>query len=408
MKKKVNKIVLYSSFVFFCFLFSCIVYASISSVNMEVDGVAKAESQDGIFITDVVYNSGNNVDEANSSIKSFYQTMMSSHIELGTSGTSSITYTISLYNNSDDLYRYNGPKFDNEFYDNNNIIFSVEGLNIGDTINSKDKLNFTITFSYSDTSNITNNILNSYITFSFQKIYTVTYENLTNTNLPTYVVYGEDYVANLGVADYKISIYVSENLLSKDEYTYNDGTFVIPKPTGNMKIIYTEDKNMNDAIIPVKKEEGTGAKLSDDFTSEYVSNDTEIKGSTKNRFRNISENYDTSTNTYTLTVKKTYDFWSIFSPNNQDFNLNFKLSNSSNYVWTNVTSSESHSSTFSNLSNVSSSVDKTTIPIGDSVNLNMKFRLKIGSGLGTDELKYQIKFNAGGEQQVTNVNILFN
>ena len=78
--------------------------------------------------------------------------MMSSHIELGTSGTSSITYTISLYNNSDDLYRYNGPKFDNEFYDNNNIIFSVEGLNIGDTINSKDKLNFTITFSYSDTS----------------------------------------------------------------------------------------------------------------------------------------------------------------------------------------------------------------------------------------------------------------
>ena len=64
--------------------------------------------------------------------------------------------------------------------------------------------------------------------------------------------------------------------------------------------------------------------------------------------------------------------------------------------------------TFGNLSNVSSSVDKTTIPIGDSVNLNMKFRLKIGSGLGTDELKYQIKFNAGGEQQVTNVNILFN
>ena len=165
---------------------------------------------------------------------------------------------------------------------------------------------------------------------------------------------------------------------------------------------------MNDTIIPVKKEEGTGAKLSDNFTSEYVSSDIEIKGSTKNRFRNISENYDTSTNTYTLTVKKTYDFWSIFSPNNQDFNLNFKLSNSSNYVWTNVTSSESHSSTFGNLSNVSSSVDKTTIPIGDSVNLNMKFRLKIGSGLGTDELKYQIKFNAGGEQQVTNVNILFN
>ncbi len=408
MKKPLNKIVLYSSFIFVCFLFSCIVYASISSVNMEVDGVAKAEAQDGIFITDVVYSSGNGVDESNSSIKSFYQTMMSSHIELGTNTNSSITYTVSLYNNSDDLYRYNGPKYDSEFYDNSNITFKIEGLNIGDTISPKDKLSFTITFYYSDTSNISNNILNSYITYSFQKIYTITYENLTNTTLPTYVVSGEDYVANIGVADYKISIYISNNLLTKNEYTYNNGTITITKPTGNIRIVYTEDKNMNDEIIPEKKEDGTGAKLSDNFTSEYVSSDTEIKDSTKDRFSNISENYDTSTNTYTLTIKKTYDFWAIFSPNNQDFDLNFKLSNSSNYIWTDVTSSESHTSSFGNLSNVSCSVDKSSVAVGDSVNLNMKFRLKIGSGLGTDDLKYQIKFNAGGEQQVTNVNIVFN
>lgn len=408
MKKPLNKIILYSSFIFVCFLFSCIVYASISSVGMEVDGIAKAEVQDGIFITDVVYSSGNDVDEANSSIKSFYQTMMSSHIELGTNTNSSITYTISLYNNSDDLYRYNGPKYDSEFYDNSNITFKIEGLNIGDTISPKDKLSFTITFYYSDTSNISNNILNSYITYSFQKIYTVTYENLTNTTLPTYVVSGEDYVANIGVADYKISIYISNNLLTKNEYTYNNGTITITKPTGNIRIVYTEDKNMNDEIIPEKKEDGTGAKLSDNFTSEYVSSDTEIKDSTKDRFSNISENYDTSTNTYTLTIKKTYDFWAIFSPNNQDFDLNFKLSNSSNYIWTDVTSSESHTSSFGNLSNVSCSVDKSSVAVGDSVNLNMKFRLKIGSGLGTDDLKYQIKFNAGGEQQVTNVNIVFN
>ena len=408
MKKPLNKIILYSSFIFVCFLFSCIVYASISSVGMEVDGIAKAEVQDGIFITDVVYSSGNDVDEANSSIKSFYQTMMSSHIELGTNTNSSITYTISLYNNSDDLYRYNGPKYDSEFYDNSNITFKIEGLNIGDTISPKDKLSFTITFYYSDTSNISNNILNSYITYSFQKIYTITYENLTNTTLPTYVVSGEDYVANIGVADYKISIYISNNLLTKNEYTYNNGTITITKPTGNIRIVYTEDKNMNDEIIPEKKEDGTGAKLSDNFTSEYVSSDTEIKDSTKDRFSNISENYDTSTNTYTLTIKKTYDFWAIFSPNNQDFDLNFKLSNSSNYIWTDVTSSESHTSSFGNLSNVSCSVDKSSVAVGDSVNLNMKFRLKIGSGLGTDDLKYQIKFNAGGEQQVTNVNIVFN
>ena len=408
MKKPLNKIVLYSSFIFVCFLFSCIVYASISSVGMEVDGVAKAEVQDGIFITDVVYSSGNGVDESNSSIKSFYQTMMSSHIELGTNTNSSITYTVSLYNNSNDLYRYNGPKYDSEFYDNSNITFKIEGLNIGDTISPKDKLSFTITFYYSDTSNISNNILNSYITYSFQKIYTITYENLTNTTLPTYVVSGEDYVANIGVADYKISIYISNNLLTKNEYTYNNGTITITKPTGNIRIVYTEDKNMNDEIIPEKKEDGTGAKLSDNFTSEYVSSDTEIKDSTKDRFSNISENYDTSTNTYTLTIKKTYDFWAIFSPNNQDFDLNFKLSNSSNYIWTDVTSSESHTSSFGNLSNVSCSVDKSSVAVGDSVNLNMKFRLKIGSGLGTDDLKYQIKFNAGGEQQVTNVNIVFN
>lgn len=408
MKKPLNKIVLYSSFIFVCFLFSCIVYASISSVGMEVDGVAKAEVQDGIFITDVVYSSGNGVDESNSSIKSFYQTMMSSHIELGTNTNSSITYTVSLYNNSNDLYRYNGPKYDSEFYDNSNITFKIEGLNIGDTISPKDKLSFTITFYYSDTSNISNNILNSYITYSFQKIYTITYENLTNTTLPTYVVSGEDYVANIGVADYKISIYMSNTLLTKDEYTYDNGTIKITKPTGNIRIVYTEDKNMNDEIIPEKKEDGTGAKLSDNFTSEYVSSDTEIKDSTKDRFSNISENYDTSTNTYTLTIKKTYDFWAIFSPNNQDFDLNFKLSNSSNYIWTDVTSSESHTSSFGNLSNVSCSVDKSSVAVGDSVNLNMKFRLKIGSGLGTDDLKYQIKFNAGGEQQVTNVNIVFN
>ena len=201
---------------------------------------------------------------------------------------------------------------------------------------------------------------------------------------------------------------MSNTLLTKDEYTYDNGTIKITKPTGNIRIVYTEDKNMNDEIIPEKKEDGTGAKLSDNFTSEYVSSDTEIKDSTKDRFSNISENYDTSTNTYTLTIKKTYDFWAIFSPNNQDFDLNFKLSNSSNYIWTDVTSSESHTSSFGNLSNVSCSVDKSSVAVGDSVNLNMKFRLKIGSGLGTDDLKYQIKFNAGGEQQVTNVNIVFN
>ena len=89
-------------------VFMSIGYAAIESVIFNINGLALASPQEGIFITDVVYDSSINATPANSIIKSFYQTTLNSSIMLSnTNSDSSITYSITVYNSYNYTYYFN-------------------------------------------------------------------------------------------------------------------------------------------------------------------------------------------------------------------------------------------------------------------------------------------------------------
>ena len=128
-------------------------YATINSVVLDIDGTVSSKKQTGVFITDVAYLSNVNAILENSDIINAYQTMLSSNIALSTTDPlSSITYSITVYNSSDEFYYFRGVYYlnDQSTYSNSGIVFSLNGLNIGDSLNGKSYLTFTITFSYKD------------------------------------------------------------------------------------------------------------------------------------------------------------------------------------------------------------------------------------------------------------------
>lgn len=56
-----------------------------------------------------------------------------------------------------------------EFYDNADIIFSLDGIEKGDIVDPNTSKSFSIIFKYSNITSITNNTLNSYLNFRFVK-----------------------------------------------------------------------------------------------------------------------------------------------------------------------------------------------------------------------------------------------
>lgn len=157
-------------FLSFSIIFLSIGYAAISSITGEIKGTVIANKQDGIFITDVVYDSSLNANPSLSTINSYYQTTLNSSILLSSNndaGNSSITYEVTIYNSTDDLYQFNKVLYGDEFYDNENITFKLTNLKKGDKLAGKSSITFYITFSYVDDIVAANNILNSYLNFDF-------------------------------------------------------------------------------------------------------------------------------------------------------------------------------------------------------------------------------------------------
>ena len=94
---------------------------------------------------------------------------------------------ISVYNNSSDDYYFDDVVYGSNFYDNNNIDYTLSGINHGDKISIHETKTFTITFKYTDeykNSNPTSfdNVLNSYINFKFIKGYSISYTGLNDTS----------------------------------------------------------------------------------------------------------------------------------------------------------------------------------------------------------------------------------
>ena len=150
-------------------LFLSVGYAAISAVHLTVGGTMVANVQEGIFISDVVCNSGNGV---SATVYNNAKTTMHSAIALSSNNANStVTCTVTIFNNYDVKYYYNEVVYDAtdpDFYSNADIVPTVS-LSKGDEVDSGDAITFTVTFGYKSgvTPGTSNNTLDSYINFSF-------------------------------------------------------------------------------------------------------------------------------------------------------------------------------------------------------------------------------------------------
>lgn len=172
-KYKDGKLILHFiilSFIIASTFFLSIGYASLESITLDIDGEVTAVPPSDVLISDVKYLTSANADIEKSKIHQYYQTLMKNTIVLGNSDNSSITYQITVYNNGEEKYVFKDVEHsDGEFYDNLDIVYSLEGIKQGDVLQSKQSISFSITFHYSNNTVSNNNILNSYLNFKFVK-----------------------------------------------------------------------------------------------------------------------------------------------------------------------------------------------------------------------------------------------
>lgn len=139
---------------------------TIPNVNEEV----YIEVKDKVLITNVT--SGSETNE-NIVIK-YYGNRLNSSVSLSNSISSQQTINITIYNSTNYNYVFSGISYDK--YDNDNIIFSLSGLNKGDLIKKGESIKFSLIFKYIDNVNFNtenfNNILNSIIKFNFEYVTT--------------------------------------------------------------------------------------------------------------------------------------------------------------------------------------------------------------------------------------------
>ena len=171
-KKKVPKSNSWIFLLLICII-TCFMGVGFASINIQlgITGEALAEAQTELFITDVRYVSDVNADLNNSKILTSYQTLLSSNIALSqTNNNSSITYEVVIYNSTDTDYRFKETTYmlGTDTYDNENITFTLEGINTSSVVKSKESITFRITFKYKDNLLAANNKLKSYINFAFE------------------------------------------------------------------------------------------------------------------------------------------------------------------------------------------------------------------------------------------------
>ncbi|MGM9684509.1 MAG: hypothetical protein ACI3XQ_13005 [Eubacteriales bacterium] len=101
------------------FVFLCVGYAQLSD-SLTVNGNVSLSSQDGIYITGVSVPEG-----ADATVNAYISTVLTSTVDLGTDGASTVTLSVTFFNNSDSTYMYDSVTYDSDAYSNANIVFDV-------------------------------------------------------------------------------------------------------------------------------------------------------------------------------------------------------------------------------------------------------------------------------------------
>ena len=244
--KIVNKRKLYLIAIVIATFFMSIGYASINSVTLNMNGNANAVKLTGVFIYDASINSTSPANVNASNISIMYSTMMESKVVLNNDKNSTLTMNVTIYNKSENDVYFDKTVYGENFYDNSNIDFSLNGLTHGQKLAKNDNVTFTITFKYTDEYKNTNpttftNILNSYIGYNFVLGHTITYTNINNTSTyPSVVLSGE----NLSVtfsndipSDIKVTgVSSNTEYVKGTDYTYNNGVLTFNNVTEDLNI----------------------------------------------------------------------------------------------------------------------------------------------------------------------------
>ena len=156
-------------------------YAS-KTLTLDIKGTLVTQTPKEVLITDIKCNEG-------AIINNYNKTIIDSKIILGNDNNSSVTCQVTLKNNTDNKYAFKEIIYGSDFYDNNDIIVKT---NIKKIINKNETKTFELTFKYKETTEITNNELNSIINLKFEKCHTITYENIINNNYPGIVFDGDN------------------------------------------------------------------------------------------------------------------------------------------------------------------------------------------------------------------------
>ena len=246
-KNKNNSIKLYQFLSILCLtvLLLGIGYAQISNINLNVSGTASALGQTGIIISDIHYDSCNNMGTDSATIRTYYQNMFSADIELGNDPNSYIRLAVTIDNLTNDKYIFDSYVYDNtdpDFYSNLNIVPSLTGITENSTIldangTSGDSVTFYITFAYANTSSITDTDLSAIVSFHFTPMVQITYSGLTNSagNSSEYIrsasyttMNNTTYNPSVNLGSYSGGITITNSagtvtLVENTDYTYSNG-----------------------------------------------------------------------------------------------------------------------------------------------------------------------------------------
>lgn len=150
----------------FAIIFITIGYASFNSITAEITGNIYANMQTGVFISNVELINNIDADLNMSNIDYYKGTMMQSSVKLSdTNPNSEIEYKVTVYNNSQNSYHFLGVIYDQEWYNNPDIVFEITGFNIGEVIHANETKEINIIFKYKDEVIPLKTELSSYLNF---------------------------------------------------------------------------------------------------------------------------------------------------------------------------------------------------------------------------------------------------
>ena len=279
-KCKFKIIEAYSVLIFIVTLFMSIGYAEISDVLLNITGTVEATVQEGVFITTISNTSG---ETTVSKINYFLGTMFESQIVLGNTVDSSISYDVTLYNNSDKEYIFIDTltdTTDGTLYDNQNIEYNIKGIQKYETtIAPTQSLKFTITFKYKEGADLSQNVLNSKLNFRFKE-------------LPKLVLSNDEYTLNGIYPDY-----------TPQEYEFTVSNYYSDTEVNTVPMNYSFVTEI-DSPLTVKIFDSTGKEVTDFIT---ISGDGQTKISNTYKLKILWDNSKTTDYNKTEYAGKQYN-----------------------------------------------------------------------------------------------------